>query len=417
MREALKSQAYILSGSGSRMISALGYFLILINTLSLEDYGIFVALVAAGLMIGNTGTYGFLAPTFRAHTEKAKSMGAFTGALIIYGLLWLPISLAGALLVHFLFFADYASLTVTLIIVSGEALFIRLVDVSYNINIARGRYAIAALINLVLGLSRLGAVGVFYLVAEYSLEVWVWYHLWGYVACAGASLLLFPPTQVRLSIPAFRQGFREALALEGANFVQSVQMELDKVLVLAFAGPVAAGIYGLSMRIIYVVSEPIRAMFPLVAKFFIGNPDELFSRNKQLLFEGGLILSALAAYGVLVMLLYQWPNLLGQNVAAGYAFFATLPAVFALKLLPEYHKTVLYGAKKLHLALVIAISLALTKSVLLTVIASQLPFHEHWALPMNMLFAILYLQSLLLTWRWAMPGGRNTPASPVVASG
>ena len=75
------------------------------------------------------------------------------------------------------------------------------------------------------------------------------------------------------------------------------------------------------------------------------------------------------------------------------------------------------AAKKLHLALVIAISLALTKSALLTIIASQLPFHENWALPMNMLFAILYLQSLLLTWRWAMPSATSTPGTPAVASG
>ena len=74
--------------------------------------------------------------------------------------------------------------------------------------------------------------------------------------------------------------------------------------------------------------------------------------------------------------------------------FSMLPVVFALKLLPEYHKTVLYGAKKLHLAIVIAIALAITKAGLLVVIASQLDFHAAWIIPLNILFLLLYLMKV-----------------------
>ncbi|MCV6600072.1 MAG: hypothetical protein OIF54_00625, partial [Cohaesibacter sp.] len=180
------------------------------------------------------------------------------------------------------------------------------------------------------------------------------------------------------------------------------QMELDKLLVLTFAGPAAAGIYSLSMRIIYVINEPIRSIFPLVAKFFIKDTKRIRSLANQLKLEIGLILSSSLAYGCLIVILNIKPDLLGDNIEAGYHFFAMLPMVFALKLVPEYHKTVLYGAKLLPKAFAIALLLTLTKSVIIYLIASNMTFANEWFLPLNLLYILLYIQSLWATWGWAM---------------
>lgn len=399
---------FILGGTGARMVSALIYFLLLVNILSLSDYGLFVSMIATALMIGNSGTYGFLAPTFRAQTEDSEHAGAYVGALFIYIIAWIPITLITGILLHIFLFHEYIGLEPFLAIVVADAIFIRIIDAVYNLNIAKGRYAAAATVNLFSILPRVVAVLLFSFAADQSLDNWVTYFFLGTLAALLCALCLYPPIRPVFSLFALRHGLKEAFSLEAVNFIQSVQMELDKVLVLVLTGPAAAGIYGLTMRIIYVVNEPVRSVFPLIAKFFIGDPNKISSVRNQVLFEAGLISASLAAYGTLIVVLSIRPDLLGANVEAGFHFFSMLPLVFALKILPEYHKTVMYGAKRLHRAVAITASLTITKCALIAWIASSLPFESGWLIPLNLLFLLLYLQSLGLTWSWGVE--RKLPA-------
>lgn len=398
----VRSYVFILGGTGARMVSALIYFLLLVNILSLSDYGLFVSMIATALMIGNSGTYGFLAPTFRAQTEDSEHAGAYVGALFLYVIAWIPITLITGILLHIFLFHEYIGLEPFLAIVVADAIFIRIIDSVYNLNIAKGRYAAAATVNLFSILPRVIAVLLFSFATDQSLENWVNYFFFGTLAALLCALCLYPPIRPVFSLTALRNGLREAFSLEAVNFIQSVQMELDKVLVLVLTGPAAAGIYGLTMRIIYVVNEPVRSVFPLIAKFFIGDPNKIGSVRNQVLFEAGLISASLVAYGTLVVVLSIRPDLLGANVEAGFHFFSMLPLVFALKILPEYHKTVMYGAKRLHRAVAITASLTITKCALIAWIASSLTFESGWLIPLNLLFLLLYLQSLGLTWTWGV---------------
>jgi O-antigen/teichoic acid export membrane protein len=395
----------ILGGTGARMVSALIYFLLLVNILSLSDYGLFVSMVATALMIGNSGTYGFLAPAFRAQTERSKQAREYVGALIQYMIAWVPITIVIGLLLHVLLFHEYVGLETFIAIVVAEAILIRVIDSVYNLNIANGRYAAAAFVNLFSILPRVIAVLLFFFAVDQSLANWVNYYFVGSVAALLLALCLFPPIRPVFSWTVLRLGLREAFSLEAVNFIQSVQMELDKVLVLLLSGPAAAGIFGLSMRIIYVVNEPIRSLFPLIAKFFIGDPAKITSMRNQILFEAGLISSSFVAYGGLITILSIRPDLLGANVEQGFRFFALLPLVFALKLLPEYHKTVLYGMKRLDRAAVIALFLTITKCTSIALIAGKLPFEAGWIVPLNLLYVVIYVQSLSQTWTWGVGRG------------
>ncbi|MCV6576214.1 MAG: oligosaccharide flippase family protein [Cohaesibacter sp.] len=399
-----KSQAYflILGGTGTRMVAALIYFLLLVNILPLEDYGLFVSILASALIISNGSTFGFLAPTFRAQTEESKEAANYAGGLILYAILWMPVTLTMAYGLYLIFFAHYTSLDIVLSIIVAEAILMRLLDAIYHLNIARNRYGIAALVNISSILPRLIAIVLFSNIADQTLSNWSSYFLQANICALLIACFFIPKMEISFSLSSFRDGLKEAFTQEGVNFVQSIQMELDKLLVLTFAGPAAAGIYSLSMRIIYVINEPIRSIFPLVAKFFIKDTKRIRSLANQLKLEIGLILSSSLAYGCLIVILNIKPDLLGDNIEAGYHFFAMLPMVFALKLVPEYHKTVLYGAKLLPKAFAIALLLTLTKSVIIYLIASNMTFANEWFLPLNLLYIVLYIQSLWATWGWAM---------------
>lgn len=400
--QKLRGSVLILTGTGSRMVSALVYFLLLVNGLSLEDYGVFISILASALIISNGGTYGFMAPTFRAQTEKAYDREAYFGGLILYALVWLPITFLAAIVVYLLLFSAYASLTTMLLIIAGEAIFMRVLAASYELNIATNRYGFAAAINLFSVIPRIFAVVLFMAVPDHGLADWAVYFCFASFVSMIFALLLIPRIRPRFSVSVLKTGFREAMSQEGVTFVQSVQVELDKVIVLVLAGPVAAGIYNISMRIIYVVSEPIRSLFPLVAQHFIRNVEQIQSWRRQIILEVGLIASCLGAYlGLLVVLSFK-PGLLGENVEAGFAFFSLLPVVFATKILPEYHKTLLYGARRLHKAVWVAFSITVTKMFAIYLIAISMPFPQDWAWALNLLFLALYIQSLLATWGWAM---------------
>jgi O-antigen/teichoic acid export membrane protein len=400
--QKLHSYFLILGGTGARMLAALAYFLLLVNVLPLEEYGLFVSILASALIISNGGTYGYLAPAFRAQAENNKDTDAYLGGLILYAILWVPITIAIGYGIHLVFFAQYTSLQTVLTIILAEAILMRVLDSIYDLNIARNRYGMAALINIGSILPRVIAVILFMMIEDRDLANWANYFLVANIIAFIIALALMPRLKARLDFATFRTGIKEAFSQEGVNFIQSLQMELDKLLVLTFAGPAAAGIYSLSMRIIYVINEPVRSLFPLVAKFFIRDTSRIRSLANQVKFEAGLIVSSILAYLSLILLLSFAPGILGKNVEAGYHFFSMLPMVFALKLLPEYHKTVLYGAQMLHKAFVIALGLTITKSLIIYIIVSRMDFAGEWLLPLNLLYGLLYLQSLWATWGWAI---------------
>lgn len=384
------------------MVAALAYFLLLVNGLSLEDYGVFVSILASALIISNGGTYGFLAPTFRVLTEKAQDRAEYVGGLLAYILTWVPITLLVAVAVHFVLFASYTSLTTTMLIIASEAILMRMIGAAYDLNIATGRYGVAAWVNFLSVLPRIIAVLIFLTFETSSLADWAWFFAAATFASFVITVFLLPRLKWRVSPAALRAGMKEAASQEGLNFIQSLQVELDKVMVLMFVGPVAAGIYSISMRIIYVVSEPVRSLFPLVAQFFITNIHRIRTLRNQLLLEAGLMISCFCAYLAVVFLLSLEPTLLGENVASGFAFFSLLPAVFATKLMPEYHKTVMYGAKRLHKAVWVALSITITKMSAIYLFATNLTFPDGWVWALNGLFLVLYFQSLAATWGWAM---------------
>ena len=64
----------IVSGSLGRLAIQAGYFLVLANTLSISNFGIFAAVSGAGIMIGSFTCFGFSAAAFRAAATRGSTL-------------------------------------------------------------------------------------------------------------------------------------------------------------------------------------------------------------------------------------------------------------------------------------------------------------------------------------------------------
>jgi O-antigen/teichoic acid export membrane protein len=68
-RSALQAYLHVLSGSMGRLVLQGLYFALLVNALSLADYGVFASALAASIIIANVGSFGSC-PGTSAHSSS-----------------------------------------------------------------------------------------------------------------------------------------------------------------------------------------------------------------------------------------------------------------------------------------------------------------------------------------------------------
>ncbi|TIR42223.1 MAG: lipopolysaccharide biosynthesis protein [Mesorhizobium sp.] len=398
-----------ISGAGGRLVFSLAYFIALANTLSIAEFGMFATASAAGVMLSRILAFGFISALYRTATIRPNLIGTFTAGFLLLGVISLPLLAAASFGVYLVFFAGTVPLSVFAAIVFAEAFLWRPVEVALIVNNGLGKFGRAALLTiLATALRALGAV-LFMFAAQPTIGVWSWY----YIGANAASLLIafgffYPRQRLRLRLELYLRRLADSVYVAGAEVLFYLQMEFDKLLVLAIGGPHLAGIYAIIMRLVDLTAIPIRTFSMMLVQRMMRAPELLSRLSVKSGIEGGVFLVSTLALAALGIVLHFFPNALGKNVAEAAPLVALAICVPGLRNLVEYQAELLFARGQ---TLVRAINLALLaglKAVLLTYVLTTILDTPDLVLSLNVVFLLLYLASALLTY-----SAMRKPAKPV----
>ena len=388
-----------ISGAGGRLVFSLAYFIALANTLSISEFGMFATASAAGVMLSRILAFGFISALYRTATIRPNLIGTFTAGFLLLGVLSLPLLAAASFGVYLIFFAGTVPLSVFAAIVFAEALLWRPVEVALIVNNGLGKFGRAALLAiLATALRALGAV-LFMFWAQHSVWIWSWF----YIGANAASLLIafcffYPRQRLRLRIELYIRRLADSIYVAGAEVLFYLQMEFDKLLVLAIGGPHLAGIYAIIMRLVDLTAIPIRTFSMMLVQRMMRAPEMLSRLAVKSGIEGGVFAVSTAALLALGIVLHFFPNALGKNVAEAAPLVVLAICVPGLRNLVEYQAELLFARGQ---TLVRALNLGLLaglKALLLTYVLTTILDTPNMVLSLNVVFLLLYLASTLLTY-------------------
>jgi O-antigen/teichoic acid export membrane protein len=410
-------QAYlqVLGGSMGRILLQGLYFALLVNALSLADYGVFASALAASIIIANIGSFGFTAPLFRAATTRRRLLPWYLGAFLVWTAVVAPLSLALAAAFHQAVMAPYIGLSAFLAIAVSEALLWPVIDTLFVLNAGLGRY-VQASGSMVLGsATRTAAALLFGLAGGGTVEDWAFAYLAANLVAMTLCLVLFlPRVRPRWDLRIIRGRVPEAMSASVLNLVQSVQIELDKLLILLLTNQAAAGVYALAMRVIDLACTPVKSFFTIYAQTLLRRRSAITDYGLSLRVELGVVAVATGLFGSFILVLGISPGVLGPNVASAYPFLAGLFAIPAMKALVDYHRELFFSANRLAYFAGICAVLVAIKMPALALVAARSPTPADWVLPLNLLFVGLYAVSGALTWRLIFAPGRSiAPRRPL----
>ncbi|RWN62996.1 MAG: lipopolysaccharide biosynthesis protein [Mesorhizobium sp.] len=408
-RRLVRDYLSAISGAGGRLVFSLAYFIALANTLSIAEFGMFATASAAGVMLSRILAFGFISALYRTATIRPNLIGTFTAGFLLFGAISLPLLAAASYGVYLVFFAGTVPLSVFAAIVFAEALLWRPVEVALIVNNGLGKFGRAALLTiLATALRALGAV-LFMFAAQPTIGAWSWY----YIGANAASLLIafgffYPRQRLRLRLALYLRRLADSIYVAGAEVLFYLQMEFDKLLVLAIGGPHLAGIYAIIMRLVDLTAIPIRTFSMMLVQRMMRAPELLSRLSVKSGIEGGVFAVSTLALATLGIVLHFFPNALGRNVAEAAPLVALAICVPGLRNLVEYQAELLFARGQ---TLVRAINLALLaglKAVLLTYVLTTILDTPDLVLSLNVVFLQLYLASALLTY-----SAMRRPAKPV----
>ena len=388
-----------ISGAGGRLVFSLVYFIALANTLSIAEFGMFATASAAGVMLSRLLAFGFISALYRTATKRRNLIGAYTAGFVLLGLLSLPLMVAAACGVYFLFFAASMAPAVFAAVVFAEALLWRPVEVAMIVNNGLGKFGRAASLSILTSVLRAAAAVLFMAAAEPSLAVWAWF----YIGANAVSLLVafglfYPRQRLRLRLELYRRRLADSFYVACAEVLFYLQMEFDKLLVLAIGGPHLAGIYAIIMRLVDLTAIPIRTFSMMLVQKMMRTPALLSRLGVRCGIEGGVFaVSTLGLLG-LGLVLHFFPTALGRNVAEAAPLILLALCVPGLRNLVEYQAELLFARGQ---TLVRALNLALlagAKAVLLIYALTSLTETRDLVVSLNLVFLLLYLASALLTY-------------------
>ncbi|RWM34487.1 lipopolysaccharide biosynthesis protein [Mesorhizobium sp.] len=388
-----------ISGAGGRLVFSLAYFVALANTLSIAEFGMFTTASAAGVMLSRLLAFGFISALYRTATMRPNLIGTFTAGFLFLGVASLPVLAAAAYVVYLIFFASTVPLLVFAAVVFAEALLWRPVEVVLIVNNGLGKFGRAAVLTiLATALRAVGAV-LFMLAAQRTIGVWSWF----YIGANAASLIVafaffYPRQRLRLRSELYFRRLADSIYVAGSEVLFYLQMEFDKLLVLSIGGPHLAGIYAIIMRLVDLTAIPIRTFSMMLVQRMMRAPELLSRLAVKSGIEGGVFLVSTLALLSLGIVLHFFPNALGKNVAEAAPLVALAVCVPGLRNLVEYQAELLFARGQTAVRAINLGLLAGLKAVLLTYVLTTIPGTPDLILSLNIVFLLLYLASMLLTY-------------------
>jgi O-antigen/teichoic acid export membrane protein len=399
-RSTILDYMRILSGSAGRLVVSLVYFLIVANTLSLADFGLFATASATGLILSRLLAFGFISPVYRTATVRPRLLGSYMGGFWVLMLASLPvIALLGWAAFHLLFAGRMTGLAFTLILLA-EIVGWRLVELVSIINNGLRRFGRASLLVVIGSALRTVAAIAFWISGLVTLEAWAIAYL---AATISAALLAFaafmPALRLRLVPRLYGRRMKDALGAAAAEIGFYAQSELDKLLVLAIASPKTAGLYAIAIRVVDLTAMPVRSFNQMAVQSLMQNRSALSGSGRRLITEFGIALISVSGLAAIVVLLWLFPQALGRNIGQAGALLALMLAVPAFRNLIEYHAELLYAHERVMTRIALLAGLAALKAALLWWLLSAVTDPDIWGLWLNAVFAVLYLVSAWVTYR------------------
>src|SRR5690606_22436798 len=124
----------------------------------------------------------------------------------------------------------------------------------------------------------------------------------------------YPRQKLRLKPVLYWRRLADSIYVACAEVVFYLQSELDKLLVLALAGPYLAGIYAIIMRLVDLTAIPIRTFSVLLVQKMMRAPDILARPGLRIGIEAGVFVVSTLAMRALALLRHFLPEILGSNV-------------------------------------------------------------------------------------------------------
>lgn len=389
----------ILSGSAGRLVISLVYFLIVANTLTLGEFGLFATASSTGLILSRLLAFGFISPLYRVATVKPRLLGAYLSGFAGLSALSLPLIVAVAGAAYLLLFAERLALLPFVAIIVAEVLGWRLVEVVAIVNNGLRRFRQSALLVVIGSALRTVAALLFAAFGHASLEIWAFAYCGATMASALIALVAFlPAARWRFVRHLYPRRMADAVFAGAADIMFYVQSELDKLLVLGLAGERTAGLYAIALRVIDLTAMPVRSFNQmLVQKIMQERGVGGFRRLAA--YETGIALVSIAGLLAVIVALQPFPHLLGRNVSEAAGLFAPMLLVPAFRNLVEYHAELLYARERTGSRIALLTLLTGLKAGLISAIMLQFGASGAWAGWMNLVFAVIYVASAAFTYR------------------
>ena len=395
----LRDYTTAVSGSAGRLIFSLLYFVALANTLSIAEFGLFATASAAGVMLSRILAFGFISALYRIATVRPLLIGTFTAGFLALALASLPVLGLASLATFQMFFAGQMALAVFAAVIAAEALLWRPVEVVVIVNNGMNRFGRAAILVILGTVLRAGAASVFAFWPTQDLATWSLFYLAANAVSLIVALLFFQPrSRLRWKPRFYLAKLPDSLYVAGAEMLFYLQMEMDKLLVLALGGPHLAGIYAIIMRLVDLTAIPIRTFTMMLVQRLMRTPDMLARLIQRAGIEGGIFAVSTAALAGLALILHFFPNLLGRNIAEASPLIVLALFIPGLRNLVEYHAELLFARGQTLLRAVNLLLLALGKAALLALLLMRPLEVETLVLALNGAFALLYVMSAVLTY-------------------
>lgn len=399
-RASIAAYLTILSGSAGRLVISLVYFLIVANTLTLGEFGIFATASATGVILSRLLAFGFVSPVYRVATVKPRLLGTYLAGFAGLGLVSLPVILLAGWVAYVLLFAGKVALLPFALIILAEVLGWRLVELVAIINNGMRRFREAALLVIIgSGLRTLAAL-LFYVQGQTTLTVWAFAYLGATLLSALIAFLVFMP-KVRLAfVPAlYPRRMADALSAGAADILFYLQAELDKLLMLGFAGDRVAGLYAIAMRVIDLTAMPVRSFNQMLVQKIMQERGLRGGARRQALIELAIAAVSIAGLVAIALLLALFPRALGNNVALASYLFLPMLLVPAFRNLVEYQAELLYARERTGSRVVLLCAVAALKTVLISWVMTHHGADGSWAPWLNAVFGAVYLLSTVFTYR------------------
>jgi O-antigen/teichoic acid export membrane protein len=409
-RQYLGQYLTIVSGSVARVTIQGVYFVLLANTLSLTDFGLFAGISAAGLIIGAFAGLGFASAAFRTAATKSRLVGRYLASLYVTFLVSMPLCIGAAYLLYEFAFSGRLALSTYLALAVSDIVLWRLLEVVSQVNNGLGKFFQASLGPVIGSASRLVAAVIFKLTFT-SLDEWALMYLVANGVGTAFYIWAFSPSRricFRGATLLIIGTLRDSLLFAFSFFVFYTQSELDKLIATLLVDGRTAGIYAISMRILDLTGIPVRCFVLLLVREIMRSGRQISKWGTGLVIEAGLAAVSLVGFAVIALVLTAYPTLLGRQVAEAASLFMFMPLVPPFKYLQEYHAELFFAWRRMDVRAFTAVLLTVMKAALTVVIFLIARDLRHMGVLFNLSFAVTYVVSatiLFLTFYRARSAG------------